>query len=821
MLLRAGLCTISRMRMLAAVLTSLLAMAAHGATFVVSNTADLGAGSLRQAIADANGSPGPDTIDFSIGTGPQTINVASPLTVTSPLVLDGATQEGFGGTPLITLNGTGIGDGLVFAAGADGSIVRNLELGSFYGVGFFDGAAIVISGANGVTVAGNYIGGIRGLVLRNRAGIRIQADGNTIGGLTATDRNLFVNETTDVEMSSTASDNVVQGNYFGFDATGLAPLFPATTCVAISGSGNVVGGTEAGARNVLITSAAGIGIGNGAQNNRVEGNYIGLNANGLAAAPFFPSTTGIVLSMTGGGNVIGGATAAARNVIANNAQGISIAFPAGADSIHGNFIGTDPSGLTAIPNELGMIVAASSASAAIVIGGTGPGEGNLISGNTQYGLYLSAPTAVLQGNYIGTDGTGLAALPNGQSGVHLQNHGATIGTGAAAGRNVISGNGGSGIEGSSLLFAAGHAIAGNFIGVGADGVTPLSNGGNGIELGTTSGASPIIRSNVIGHNALAGILLASARDVVVGGSAATANRIFTNGGDGVAITGTAVRNVVTANSIDFNAGLGIDLANDGVTLNDAADADDGPNRLQNHPALTRAITSTGLTVVTGTLSSTPATSFSIDFYASPSADPSGHGEGAQHLGTAAVVTDAGGQATINATVAATPPGRWITATATATASGTSEFSNAVAAEAGGTLQFSSATYSTPEGSVATITVTRTGGTAGTVTVDYSTADGTATAGQDYTAAGGRLTFLDGQASVTFTISTAPDTLIEGNETVLLTLSNAGGGAALGTPSAASLTINEAAAPVPTLGELALLALAVLLALVAVQALRWS
>src|SRR5687768_7691751 len=110
------------------------AVAADAATFVVTTTADLGPGSLRHAILDANATAGLDTIDFSIGTGPQTIVVLTTLTITSPLIIDGATQEGFTGTPLIRLQGTIPADGLVFAAGADGSAVRNLEIGGFIGV---------------------------------------------------------------------------------------------------------------------------------------------------------------------------------------------------------------------------------------------------------------------------------------------------------------------------------------------------------------------------------------------------------------------------------------------------------------------------------------------------------------------------------------------------------------------------------------------------------------------------------------------------------------------------------------------------------------
>lgn len=107
----------------------------------------------------------------------------------------------------------------------------------------------------------------------------------------------------------------------------------------------------------------------------------------------------------------------------------------------------------------------------------------------------------------------------------------------------------------------------------------------------------------------------------------------------------------------------------------------------------------------------------------------------------------------------------------------------------GALSFSSATYSVSEAAgLATITVTRTGGNSGTVNVNYSTSNGTATAGLDYTPVSGTLTFGNGVSSQTFTVPITNDNLAEGNETVNLSLSNAGGGGNLTSPSNAVLTI---------------------------------
>lgn len=109
----------------------------------------------------------------------------------------------------------------------------------------------------------------------------------------------------------------------------------------------------------------------------------------------------------------------------------------------------------------------------------------------------------------------------------------------------------------------------------------------------------------------------------------------------------------------------------------------------------------------------------------------------------------------------------------------------------GQVQFSSATYSATEGGTATVTVTRTGGSDGPLTVNYATSNGTATAGSDYTATSGTLTFADGETTRTFTVATAADTAAEGNETVNLTLTApAGSPTALGTPATAVLTIGD-------------------------------
>src|SRR5436309_775386 len=128
------------------------------AVFTVTNTNDDGPGSLRQAILDANANPGLDTINFNIGSGVQTINVGSTIgvglpAITDPVVIDGTTQPGYAGSPLIELNGTSVGlnqPGLYITAGS--TTIKGLVINRFNSHG------ILLESAGGNIIAGNYIG---------------------------------------------------------------------------------------------------------------------------------------------------------------------------------------------------------------------------------------------------------------------------------------------------------------------------------------------------------------------------------------------------------------------------------------------------------------------------------------------------------------------------------------------------------------------------------------------------------------------------------------------------------------------------------------
>ena len=172
-----------------------------------------------------------------------------------------------------------------------------------------------------------------------------------------------------------------------------------------------------------------------------------------------------------------------------------------------------------------------------------------------------------------------------------------------------------------------------------------------------------------------------------------------------------------------------------MTPNDSGDPDSGGTNRQNFPVLTSVTSAANSTTIQGTLNSTPNTTFQIDFYSSAALDQSGNGEGALFLGAAAITTDGSGNATINAVLpVALGAGRVVTATATDPNGNTSEFSAGDPTLAAGSLEFSVNLMQVIEDvGLATITVLRKGGSAGTLSVDFATANDTAVAGKDYTA----------------------------------------------------------------------------------------
>ncbi len=456
---------------------------------IVNSTADTGPGSLRQAMVAAQASPGLDTITFNIpGAGPHTITPSFNLPVMTnaggPVVIDGTTQPGYAGDPLVEIDGV------------------SLAMGSW--------------------------------------GVFVSADGSAVRGL-------MLNRFPHHALKLASANNVVEANWIGLAPDGVSAKGSPLGIMIDGTSGNIIGGLTPATRNVLSGNGDGILLWLGASGNFVRGNYIGTNKLGTAAVA--NSSYGIQIQ-EGKNNTIGGTAAGARNVISGNgAAGIRVeAASSTSNTIVGNYIGLDAAGTAAVPNALAGIDV-SSAAPDTVIGGTTAAARNVISGNGGKGVWLrfGATGTLVEGNYIGTNAAGTAAVANADYGIAVDNaHNVQIGLqdGASATRNVISGNGAAGVL---IQNASDVALQRNRIGTTADGLGALANGAEGVLVqGTSSG-------------------------VIVGGTIADdANRIASNGGDGVSIN---VSEPITSGLVSWwPAGTALDAegTNHGTLQNGAA-----------------------------------------------------------------------------------------------------------------------------------------------------------------------------------------------------------------------------------------------------------
>jgi len=551
---------------LLAALTLCIAHGASASTITVNSSADTSANdghcTLREAIAAANNNvasgglagecvagqtlPTIDTIAFAIpGAGLHTIVPASNLPMISqPVMIDGYTQ------PTASVNTLAIGDNAVLRIQIDGTNLTTpiISLG-----GPFNGDS------SGTT--------IRGLVLGPNPRASAIEDGGPFGG--------------------GANNITIKGNFIGADATGLVSIssagFDAIHCV--SGNGRIIGGSAPADRNILVAgSGTPIDI-NNCSNAIIQGNYIGVDASGTVMLG--NAFQGIFMTQGANNNLIGGTSPGAGNVIAAASVGINLSEGADGTTIQGNDIGTDATGAASFGTTFGISI---ESCANVTVGGSAPGAGNVLSGNA-FGIQIGATTGtVVQGNHIGT---------------------------------------------------------------GADGIAPIPNGVNGIEL--TSSSSGLIggtnpgEGNVIANSCQQGVA-------------------FHNNPTGWSILG---------NSIHSNSGIGISLIPSiGPTPNDAGDADTGPNNLQNYPVLTLASVSGGIATISGTLNSIASKQYRLEFFASVDCHKSGFGEGQTLLGFANVSTDASGNASFGPLLFSGAPNNQTAYAATATDpnGNTSEFS---------------------------------------------------------------------------------------------------------------------------------------------------
>ncbi len=283
------------------------------------------------------------------------------------------------------------------------------------------------------------------------------------------------------------SGNLVLGNKVGTNVEGTAAIGNGYWGVALQDSpANTVGGTTAGAGNVVSGNDEG-GVAilfAGSVGDVVQGNLIGTNATGAAALG--NGYSGVYVGdwgVTGDAATdatIGGTAAGAGNVIsANGNWGVWIS-DAGTTGVvvEGNKIGTNLAGTAALGNAYDGVHLDGGASGN-TIGGAAAGAGNLISGNKEDGIDFSeAGQNVVQGNFIGTNATGTAALGNRIDGVHLHTGSNGNLIGGAAG-NVISGNLDNGVE---ISDSSGNIVEANFIGTNAAGSAVLGNKVDGVLI---------------------------------------------------------------------------------------------------------------------------------------------------------------------------------------------------------------------------------------------------------------------------------------------------------------------------------------------------
>ena len=499
---------------------------------------------LRAAIQESNAVDGSNTITFSVaGTiSPQT-ELPTIDDLTGGVTIDATTAPGYVDTPVVALRGPGTDTfrGLVITS--PNNVVRGLQI-----TRFIDGIFITGTAATGNVIETNHLGRGPWHTVANATGVHISnAAGNLIGGMAANSGNLISgNGSQGILIVNDGPDgNVVQGNLIGTDPTGTQAVGNSKGILlgwTYEGpaSGNLIGGTTPAARNIISGNRSEGIIITGGENNVIQGNYVGTDVTGMLALG--NGSNGI---STGDANhtTIGGAEPGAGNVISgNDGDGVSVISTDGF-VIQGNFIGTDSTGTQPLGNaEYGIVFGAANGA----IGGTTPGAGNVVSANGLHGIFLTntahgTENNLVQGNLIGTDATGTVPLGNASAGIFISGASRnTIGGPEPGAGNVVSANGGSGIVVDKRSFD--NVIAGNAIGTDITGNEPLGNARYGVHIATQQPT-----------------------DNTVGGTTPeSANVISANGDHGVVLDRGAMRNFVRANFIGTDATGTAPLGNGGA-----------------------------------------------------------------------------------------------------------------------------------------------------------------------------------------------------------------------------------------------------------------
>jgi CSLREA domain-containing protein len=732
-----------------------------------SNTADgvcndgTGNCTLRAAIQQANATSGTDTIAFQIpGAGLHTIAPSTALpTITDPVIIDGYTQPGS------SVNTLPDGDNAVLLVELSG-VNTSVSNGT---------------GVNGLTIsAGSST--VRGLI--------IDRFGSSFG------ISLFNN-----------GNNVIEGNFIGTDAAGSAKAGNLDGIALINSSNNLIGGTASAARNVISGNGSyGISLQQTSTANQIQGNFIGTDASGKSKL----GNGNHGLSMVAVGNTVGGTAAGARNIISGNGQAgvyIQPTTSTPGNVVSGNYIGTDATGTEAVGNSFAGVWLNFAANS--TVGGSAPTAGNVISGNGASGILVTSDLSrnnQIGGNLIGTDATGMRPLGNGRDGIEFpdQAHDNFVqqqGPGALP--NTLAFNARSGVR---LLGANGNTIRLNNIF--SNGALGIDLNGDGVTSNDPGDADPGA-NNSQNYPVITSVTSSEGTTNVQGTLNSTPNTVFsldlfTNSGcdpngfgegarffgaagvgtdangngtfnvnvpqalpAGRVITATASRNSVPRDTSEFSpcsaagAAGSVEFAAPAYTF--IEDIGDAPIRVN------RVGGSSG--TLTVSYATTPGTA----------------AEGTDYTAVAGTITFADGETTKTFTVpvandGVVEPGETIglvlfspTSPESVGARGRAVL-NIVDGTQTPTLSFTRAVTGIKEElsgtSLAEYTVGLSAGTGRTVSVHFQTADGTATAGADYQPLSLDLVFAPGEVSKDVAVVINGDTLAEPpNETFFVKLSN--------------------------------------------------
>jgi hypothetical protein len=501
-------------------------------TWVITSPADSGPGTLRWCLENAaNG----DTITFDSSifppTSPMTIHLTNPLPYITQgnltidasnagVILDGSLMEYDDGLHISSNNNT----------------ITGLQILNFpaSGVAIWEAKNNVIGGdrmqGNGLFGEGNLINGNGrgewgcGIDIRGIGAMNNIVEGNVISG------NGHGGWGSGICITGIgAMNNIVIGNFIGTDASGLNALGNRDHGVFIAdgASHNRVGGTDPGERNIISGNGwHGVSmLGAETTGNIVIGNYIGTDVSGMKALG--NQQHGIGMELGAFNNLVKG------NLSSNNGRAGVVIWDWGSsyNTVIGNLIGTDVSGTLSLGNGWSGV---SVGGGALFnrIGGTIAEERNIISGN-ETGVLLGGPGGVgnlVLGNFIGTDVTGTRALSNVHEGVTVGGARFFVGGMTEGERNVISGNGGPGVDlsGSGVEY---NWVAGNYIGTDASGGIPLSNGLAGIRISRGAQNNTSGPSNLIAHHDN-GVLV---EDSNTTGNTITRNSVTNNEYEGIAL----------------------------------------------------------------------------------------------------------------------------------------------------------------------------------------------------------------------------------------------------------------------------------------------